>query len=193
MPIIRLEQKDWVEAGLRTLGAEGIAGLNIDRMCAQLKVTKGSFYHHFKNRVAFVQAVVDEWERRVSDEIIEQAETVDEPAGKLAKLGEWMTAHVDLVIGELGVIQSSTDPLVAAAVRRVAGKRLQFLLDTCAEMDFEPAEARHASAFMYAIYYGTLQLMATAPDWLESEEGLKEYIGYATQTMLTGILAARAR
>ena len=156
-------------------------------------MTKGSFYHHFNNRVAFVQAVVDEWERWVSDEIIEQVETVDEPAGKLAKLGEWMTAHVELVIGELGIIQSSSDPLVAAVVRRVADKRLRFLVDTCAEMEFEPLEARHASAFMYAIYYGPLQLLATAPDWREGEEGHKQYIGYATEAKLTGIFASRAR
>ena len=42
----RLSVDDWIQAGYAILAAKGMNALEIDRLCGQLGVTKGSFYWH---------------------------------------------------------------------------------------------------------------------------------------------------
>lgn len=53
---------DWIEAARRTLVDEGIAALKVDRLANRLGVTRGGFYHHFKDRDDFFDQVLHHWE-----------------------------------------------------------------------------------------------------------------------------------
>ncbi|MGC4029795.1 MAG: TetR/AcrR family transcriptional regulator [Steroidobacteraceae bacterium] len=68
----RLGADDWVRAGLVTLARYGMANVRIERLARDLKVTKGSFYWHFKDRKALLDAMLAEW-RVYSNHIIELA------------------------------------------------------------------------------------------------------------------------
>lgn len=57
----RLSARDWVQAALDVLVEEGIAGVRIPRLCERLEVTKGSFYWHFPDLDAFLDAVAAAW------------------------------------------------------------------------------------------------------------------------------------
>lgn len=57
---------DWVEIARRTLVDEGVAGLKIDRLANRLGVSRGGFYHNFKNRAAFVDEVIGYWKKQCS-------------------------------------------------------------------------------------------------------------------------------
>ncbi len=54
-------KEDWLEIGLETLGQEGLAGLTIQRMAGKLRLTKGSFYHHFANIADFNSQLIAYW------------------------------------------------------------------------------------------------------------------------------------
>lgn len=41
-----LDRSVWVAAGLTTLAAKGLDAVRVERLAADLKVTKGSFYWH---------------------------------------------------------------------------------------------------------------------------------------------------
>ena len=43
----RLSVDDWLQAGYTLIAEDGLQALKIDRLCAGLGVTKGSFYWHF--------------------------------------------------------------------------------------------------------------------------------------------------
>lgn len=58
----RKTKQDWLEAGLTVLGQDGIDGLTIDRLTSLLGVTKGSFYHHFKNQQVYRKELLATWE-----------------------------------------------------------------------------------------------------------------------------------
>ncbi len=45
----KVEKKQWFIIGLQIIENEGISKITIDNLCALLKITKGAFYHHFKN------------------------------------------------------------------------------------------------------------------------------------------------
>jgi AcrR family transcriptional regulator len=57
----RLSRARWVGAALDALVADGIEGVRVDRLCGDLGVTKGSFYHHFAGREDLLDAVADFW------------------------------------------------------------------------------------------------------------------------------------
>ena len=46
----RLDRRAWVEAALAALAEGGAAAVKVERLAAKLKVTKGSFYWHFRDR-----------------------------------------------------------------------------------------------------------------------------------------------
>jgi AcrR family transcriptional regulator len=57
----RLSIDDWIVAALDIMAAEGIGGVKIGRLCEKLGVTKGSFYWHFKDLDAFLEAIAQRW------------------------------------------------------------------------------------------------------------------------------------
>src|SRR5260370_41438559 len=57
----RLSVDDWIELGFELLAEEGLSGIKIDRLCARMGVTKGSFYWHFTDLRAYLEALADRW------------------------------------------------------------------------------------------------------------------------------------
>jgi AcrR family transcriptional regulator len=81
--------EDWVQAATRALAAQGIDAVRVERLAADLGVTKGSFYWHFADLAALRAAVLATWEARATTEIIERVEERGgDAADKLRRLGE---------------------------------------------------------------------------------------------------------
>jgi AcrR family transcriptional regulator len=57
----RLSADDWIELGFKLLAEEGLAGVKIDRLCSRMGVTKGSFYWHFADLSAYMEALARRW------------------------------------------------------------------------------------------------------------------------------------
>ncbi len=75
----RISRTDWLAIGLESLAVEGVSGLTIDALTRKLKVTKGSFYHHFKNFEDFKIALLEFWEQQYTSRIIAFAESAEGP------------------------------------------------------------------------------------------------------------------
>ena len=58
---------DWIEAGLEALGAGGERAIRVDPLAASLRVTKGSFHHHFRGAADLRRAVLAAHERAQLD------------------------------------------------------------------------------------------------------------------------------
>jgi AcrR family transcriptional regulator len=56
-----LTRDDWVEAGLVALVRAGIRFVAVERLAEKLNVTKGSFYYHFRDREALLEAMLAAW------------------------------------------------------------------------------------------------------------------------------------
>src|SRR5215216_3999033 len=74
MAVARTPRTTWIEEGLRALAAGGPDGVRIEALARALGVTKGGFYWHFDDRRALLSEVLDAWERRSVDEVIERVE-----------------------------------------------------------------------------------------------------------------------
>ena len=64
----RLSALDWANAALDVIASEGVAAVAVEPLARRLGVTKGSFYWHFKDRQALLDAVLLRWqEGRIRD------------------------------------------------------------------------------------------------------------------------------
>jgi len=62
MTMSTLTRNDWIAAGFDALDGEGYAGIPVESLARRLNVTRGSFYHHFRNREDFVTTLLTAWE-----------------------------------------------------------------------------------------------------------------------------------
>ncbi len=60
----RLTASDWVNAASLMMARQGISDVRIEVLAKKLKVTKGSFYWHFKDRNALFDAMLALYEAR---------------------------------------------------------------------------------------------------------------------------------
>lgn len=85
----KIERDDWFTTGLEILNTDGFLKITIENLCDVLKVTKGSFYHHFKNVDAYIDALMKYWVDKNTKSLINQVDrekTLQEKIEKLHKL-----------------------------------------------------------------------------------------------------------
>ena len=60
----RLGRDDWLDAAFRAAVEHGFNGVRVLTLADTLKVTRGSFYWHFKDHATLVEALVERWQAR---------------------------------------------------------------------------------------------------------------------------------
>lgn len=76
MPALtRTPRSSWIDAGLRALAAGGPDAVRVELIAQELGVTRGGFYRYFEGRRAFLNEMLDTWERRSIDEVLERVES----------------------------------------------------------------------------------------------------------------------
>ena len=148
--ITRTPRSSWIEEGLRALAAGGPDAVRVEALAQALGVTKGGFYGYFADRNALLAEMLDTWERRSIDDVLERVERHGgdvrakiRRAGALTFSGELLP--IDLAIRDW----SRRDPAVAERLRRVDNRRMDYLrlLFGAICRDEDEVEARSMLAF----------------------------------------------
>ena len=154
----RLSRDDWLKAALHR-SALGIDAVKVAPLAAELGVTTGSFYWHFKNRRELLDALLDYWEREMTDVAIKALrEFTGSPSDRILRLMESVAsgnlARYDLPIWAW----AQSDSQVAQAFARVLRKRFTFTASLYSEAGFskEQAEARARMLVVYMMGEATL-------------------------------------
>ena len=145
----------WIAEGLEVLAAEGLAAVRVELLAKRLKVTKGSFYWHFKDRQDLLDAMLDEWRRSTLTAVVESiwGRPVDAKQ-KLQRL--WRICHsgrMDNPGGQLeaGLRQwSLAEPSVAELIAAVDLERVRFVAQIYAELGAADPEA-YARLFYHTV------------------------------------------
>jgi AcrR family transcriptional regulator len=72
----RLNAQDWADAALIALRSSGAGGVAIEPLARALGATKGSFYWHYRNRKALLEAALGRWEAQETDAVIARPSAV---------------------------------------------------------------------------------------------------------------------
>jgi AcrR family transcriptional regulator len=152
--ITRTPRSEWIEAGLRALAADGLDAVRVEVLAQALGVTKGGFYGHFADRNALLQEMLDTWERKATDEVLERVERRgDDVRSRLRRAGA-LTFSAELLPIDLAVRDwARRDQAVAERLRRVDNRRLDYLrlLFGAICRDQDEVEARSMLAFSLVI------------------------------------------
>jgi AcrR family transcriptional regulator len=153
-PPTRTQRASWIEAGLRALAAGGPEAVRIEPLARSLGVTRGGFYGQFEDRGAFLEVMLDTWERAATDEVHEQVERRGgDPRTKVRRAGA-LTFSEQLLPIELAIREwSRRDRAVAERLRRVDNRRMEYLRSLFGAFcdDEAEIEARSVLAFSLAI------------------------------------------
>lgn len=150
----RVAKDEWTRAALEVIAAEGIAGVKVEALARGLGITKGSFYWHFRDRMALIEAALELWYRLATSEVIERLDRIEDPEQRLRALfGE---SFGDLVGGPIDaqLLGQVDDPLVGPMVRRCTAERLDFLTRTYHALGVPPPQAGARARLVYAAYIG---------------------------------------
>ena len=171
MAKVRTPREAWVATALGALASGGPEAVRVEALAARLGVSKGGFYWHFKDRAALIAEMLDSWEQSVVGDVIAQIESEpEEPRAKLRHLFELAAASPDLLPVELALRDwSRRDEEVAARLRRVDNRRMDYMRSLFAPIcaDEEDVEARSFLAF--SLFIGSSFVLAEHPDRSRSQ------------------------
>ncbi|GAB2960152.1 TetR/AcrR family transcriptional regulator [Amycolatopsis acidiphila] len=122
MPTL-VTRQEYFDSALEILSTEGFRDLQVVKLCKVMGITTGSFYNYFKNLQDFVAQFLQTWRQELTKQLIEAAETVDEPTERLRKL---TTLAMTVPHGAEAAIRawSKVDPMVQAVQQEVDELRL---------------------------------------------------------------------
>ncbi len=134
----RLSREDWLTKALEYLAHEGSGKLTIDSLVSALGVTKGSFYWHFRDREDFQRGLIDYWDRRFTQTVVDQVNTMaDDPAERLWAIMK-IVCNNKLARYDVAVrAWVAEDKLLAPLVRKVDKLRLGFVRDLFQRLSFQ--------------------------------------------------------
>ena len=156
------------------LSKEGGARLNINPLCQQLGVTKGSFYAHFESQADFVGQLIGYWEEAFTQSVINK---IDELKGQPASerllalmrlLHEKRLAGYDIAFRAW----AAQDLAVAKGVEKVDRRRFEYLRAIFRDMGFSGAEL-DVRTRLFVVYHSSNQGMRLPPSGLDADEEIK--------------------
>jgi AcrR family transcriptional regulator len=184
-----------VEAARAAMAEGGIDAVAVEPLARRLGVTKGSFYWHFKDRRALLEATLEGWERESTDAVIAASRRVEDTRERLIRLGEEAFGEIPrdgddsgkvlLKHGvELAISDAADDDVVRPFLRRVTEHRIGYLEECFRALGVPTEEARYRAILVYAAHAGTFKLLRDAPDLMPRGKDYEAYRRHLLSTFL---------
>ncbi len=157
----------WLACARAVLVEEGIAAVKVDRLAQRLGVTRGGFYHHFRDHADLLARLLAHWEEQAR--FLPPGRTPRNPAEALAAID----AQVRHLIAERDYdprfdmavrAWAQADATAAAAVERMDRRRIAALTRVFAALGCARPEAaiRARVLYFHQIGYYAIGVKATA-------------------------------
>src|SRR5712671_4995950 len=114
----RLSRGDWIAAGQAVLCEVGIAGLKLSVLTRRLRVSTGSFYHHFTDMEDYLAAWASHFSQADVRQILERATAG--ATGPLPRIRRLAAISLDSTIFRLDRamrVWATSDPRSAASIK----------------------------------------------------------------------------
>lgn len=176
----RLTADDWTAAALEAMAGGGLAAVAVEPLAARLGATKGSFYWHFADRDALVEAAVLRWEREHTEAVITFVDAEPDPLARLRLLiGTVLGSTTQQPEGsiELAMLATAAHPHVAPVLTRVTERRVAYTAGLFSALGWPPEEARRRGLLAVTAYVGHAQVAHAAPGTLpQTEADRRQYV-----------------
>lgn len=138
----------------------GLSAIRVETLARQIGATKGSFYWHFTDRRALIEAVMKRWEKEETEQIIVVADRGGTPEERLSLLFETVGSHARQRGGESTLYVEAEAEGVQQYVTRVSLRRAEYVASVLEAAGFDKQEAYRRGVISLAVALGMQQLWA---------------------------------
>lgn len=160
---VSLDREAWINFALEVLPDAGVEGLRIEVLARRLKVTKGSFYWHFKDRQALLNALITHWrDARIAEVEIQANIPADQARARIREVLDLYTTHPNQarMRTELAIRDwARRDPFVANAVELVDQARLFNATNLFRLSGYPDAAAQTHALLLFTHIFGLSMMM----------------------------------
>ena len=155
----------WLAGAYEVFTRDGLSAIKVEALARELGLTKGSFYWHYANRQALIDAVVRRWEFELTDVFITLSESAGlSPEDRIRALFAAVAQRQSERRGEMLLYTEARDEQVQDAVARVSQRRILFLASLLEETGHDHAEALRRSVIALAFATGIPQILDADPE-----------------------------
>ncbi len=163
----RLGRAEWIREGLMALAQVGVEAVRVEPLAKRLGVTKGSFYHHFKDRDDLLVALLDSWrERATSLVILLVNQYSDRSVERIRRLLELVVDSVtqeSFGLLDVGIRDwARRDRRAQSVVEAVDALRLEYIADRFIALGCTREDAEFRAFFVYSYILGEGQMGAAS-------------------------------
>jgi AcrR family transcriptional regulator len=166
---VRTPRGAWVEAAVKAIATGGPDAVRIEALAADLGVSKGGFYWHFKDRQALLEEMLDSWEQAGTEDVIALVDNQSLDArAKLRQLFELAPSadfEVELALRDW----SRRDPDVGARLHRIDNRRMGYLRSLFTQFCGDEDEVEARSMLAYSLFIGSYFVAAQHGDRSRSD------------------------
>ncbi len=175
-----LTRADWTEAALDALARDGLRAVAVEPLAERLGATKGSFYWHFRDRNALLEAAVNQWEQTATDELIARLEHIPDASERHRVAVAWVAdSDRDMQIFMV-LLWNADHPVIGPAINRILSKRMAFSLRMREQSGEDAEQARLSMMYAYSVLLGLQLLRRAAPQMVPEGDGtpqeLRDYV-----------------
>ena len=183
----RLTRDAWITAALAVIADGGLAAVGVEPLAARLGATKGSFYWHFENRDALLEAAISRWEQETTTDVAAEITAArDAPASQFRRLVAGVIERAEQDRVGPALLASTAHPAVAQALERITAARLDLITLVLRRLGFTQAQARRRALLAYSAYLGHGQLAHSTPGALPATKAARRaYLDDAIQALTT--------
>ena len=176
-----LTRADWIAHRRRGAGRDGLRAVAVEPLAERLGATKGSFYWHFRDRNALLQAAVEHWEAHRDRRADRPARGDRRPARAAPRdhgAGPTNSAPKDIKIF-LVLLWNADHPVIGPAIDRIVRKRMAYSQRLREQAGLAPDQAERSALHSYSVWLGLQLLRQAVPGMVAEEltgESLSDYV-----------------
>ncbi|EKO39129.1 MAG: transcriptional regulator [Solidesulfovibrio magneticus str. Maddingley MBC34] len=170
-----LAAKDWIDAAFVALGRGGVQAIRAEALARELKVSKGSFYWHFKDVPALRAQMLRHWSEQATARIINAIDAhIVSPRQRLRLLlthiadgeaGRYGGKDVDAAIRDW----ARHDAAARETLETVDARRLDYVAALLRSCGIDANVSEIQARLLYGALIGTRQLATTSASTLREE------------------------
>ena len=158
----KVDKNQWFVIGLNVLENDGYSKITIDNLCALLKITKGAFYHHFKNIDGYVDALMKYWLEVNTFEFIREVDKLSTPKEQQQKLAD-MAAYASIRNESVIRAWGYSNPIVENYVAQADSIRLEYASKLNEATGLDAKQAMDLAIIQYSMLIGMQQVCSALP------------------------------
>lgn len=159
---VKSTAEQWVDTGLQILVAEGEQALTIENLLQKMKLTKGSFYHHFSGRAGYIEHLINSWKEKMTHSIIDKVNKHSTPLEMYTELENTLartfSPEQEIAIRAWGLRSEE----ISRAVAEVDSLRTESLAAILRAMEVQKNDAQKFSRMIYSSFIGAMYIYPSA-------------------------------